>query len=154
MDPRALPWLADVTPAELHAWLTARWQEWADTARAAGLHTPAPWRADVEPWATNGVGVVDANDDGVAVAIGSYVADHIAAAAPDRIIAVCEAALRALERHRLMLLNGPGNSCHPACYYCSSDQDPNDYEPWPCPDVLDLASVWATRGDCPEELRR
>lgn len=143
-------------PSELHTWLTARWQEWADTAREA---TPGPWLAD--PTGT----VVAANDlvdDMLPTQGPSEVAEcyrnerganveragnaaHIAAAAPDRIIAVCEAALRALQRHR-----PAGTWLEVACRSCADDE--TDVL-WPCPEVLDLASVWATRGDCPEELR-
>lgn len=51
---------------------------------------------DAEPWETMGVGIVDRRDDSIAVAVGSYVANHIANNDPAR-------ALRQVQAHRAIL---------------------------------------------------
>lgn len=76
------------------------------------------WR--VEPWATGGVGIVDEHDRGLAVAIGSYVADHIALNDPHAVIARCEADLAKLDEHAD---NGNGS-----CRTCAAWDDPIDPE--------------------------
>jgi hypothetical protein len=111
-----------VTPAELHAWLVARWQEKLDTARAA---TPGPWEALAQNSDGQNTVLSRGPRDGEK-ATGTFKAvwlevqshdgnwninldrqtadaDHIAAFDPAFAIAVCEATLRRLERHRPLL---------------------------------------------------
>jgi hypothetical protein len=139
-----------VTPAELHAWVVAQWQAKLDVARAA---TPGPW----EDAAEGKHRVVEALGSGHTVAeifpclehLGCMVGDsaHIAAFDPAFAIAVCEAALRRLERHR------PNQDPQlPVCRWCTEDADTD--VPWPCPEVLDDASPFAGQPDFPEELKR
>lgn len=143
-----------MSPAELHAWLVARWQEKLDVARVA---TPGPWDRSFTSVHMDGSGTarIAPVSGGPAVAIASYFRngadpDHIAAFDPAFAIAVCEAALRRLARH------APEDDG--LCRWCNQDEyaacDPDMRLEWPdCPEVLDDAAPFADRGDFPEELR-
>jgi hypothetical protein len=133
-------------PNDLYAWLVARWQEKLDTARVA---TPGPWQAD-----DDGAVFVDSSDPDMGErrdhitdvnVIGSDDLDHVIAFDPAFAIAVCEAALRRLARHR------PASEVGEFVGLCFAHWD---YTVWTdCPEVLDDAAPFADRDDCPEELK-
>jgi hypothetical protein len=148
-----------VTPAELHAYVVARWQELLAIARAA---TPGPWCAYV----TDASGGYVEQPEPATVASGNSPpdgsgghlvaetppckdhpdrelvdADHIAAFNPAFSIAVCESALRRLKRHQ----PAPAD-CGRRCQSWP--------ERYPCAEVLDDAAPFAERPDFPEELKR
>lgn len=159
-----------MTPVELHAHVVAQWQAKLDTARAA---TPRPWEhvdhaspygqpmtREGLPSTFMGCGSVITMADAVLggdicapngdlYPRGGYSPsedmDHIAAFDPTFAIAVCEAALRRLERH------APQRPRMVACRWCTDDDTD---VPWPCPEVLDDAAPYAGLSDFPEELRR
>ena len=151
-------------PAELHAWVVAQWQAKLDVAWAA---TPGPWEALAQD--SDGQNTVLSRGPGDGEkATGAFKAvwlevqshdgnwninldrqtadaDHIAAFDPAFAVAVCESALRRLERHRpTFVVDEP-----PIIWYCVDQGDP-----WPCPEVLDDASPFAGQPDFPEELKR
>jgi hypothetical protein len=121
-----------VTPAELHAWVVAQWQAKLDVARAATT-------ADGRSWARSFGGP-------------TLISGFVVGLSPAFAVAVCEAALRRLERHE------PDGTA--GCDWCREPVPGTDgideacFVPWPCPEVLDDASPFADRPDFPEELRR
>ena len=81
---------------ELAAWL--REQVEARKRAASPKVIRSRWHVDAFCWAA-GTGILDANQESVAVAKGGYVADHIAANDPEFVIAQCEADLAILDDH-------------------------------------------------------
>lgn len=132
------------TPAELHAYVVARWTEHRATAQAA------------MPWPDVGV-VIEGTEQGTAFVASDFTVDHIAANDPAHVIAVCDAALRRLARHA----PDEDDDC-PECVERGTDGHEPDGSryvnmlpmPYPCPEVLDDAAPWADRVDFPDQLRR
>ena len=69
-----------------------------ERAVAAILRGVPNWRVDTEPW-PSGVGVVNDQNDGVAIAIGSFAAEHIARHDPARVLREVESKRRILAEH-------------------------------------------------------
>ena len=74
-----------MTPDQLVAAVRAALDN-TERAVAAVLRRAPHWRVDTEPWATNGVGVVDDRGDIVAVTMGDYAARHIARHGPAAVL--------------------------------------------------------------------
>lgn len=133
-----------MTPTELHAWVVAQWQAKLDVARAA---TPGPWDRTFNGLHMNGSGTarIAPITGGPAVVNGFFLngadPDHIVVFNPAFAIAVCEAALRRLERHSAM----PSGLC-----YAHFD----DTKWLECLIALDDAAPFAGQPDFPEELKR
>lgn len=126
-----------MTPADLHSWVCARWQEKLDTARAAGARGMV-WTADAD-------GRVD--HDGRDVYPIVYddhgypfdaEAQHIADFDPSFTIGVCEAALERLDRHQY-----GGRAALAGFDECRCANT------WPCVEFLADASVFRTHPDFP-----
>jgi hypothetical protein len=84
---------------DLLVWLREQLDEDERLARTIELRSPSPWRVDVEPWATNGAGIVDARNDAVAVAIGDYAAEYIVRWPPSRVLREVEAKRKIVDLH-------------------------------------------------------
>ena len=137
-----------MTPVELHGRLVARVQQRLDLARAADLSNvdsatcEDPECHRIGHWYT--IDDLSRRQDEGGAGLNDFDAAHIAANDPAQVIADCEATRRMLERH------APNEAdCCGSCVY----RDESSWA-WPCPDVLDLASAYATDPDFPEELRR
>jgi hypothetical protein len=153
-----------MTPAEVHAWVVARWTQQRDLAQDA---TPGQWvkiddnEGSGHPpmWAV----VNDAYLNPPTVDSGLWLAvridtgrqadaAHIAAWDPTFAIAVCDAALARLQRHRPMQNYDGAVSSVPevACDWCANGQG----RPmrWPCPEFLGDAAPFADRDDYPQKL--
>lgn len=141
-------------PAELHAYVVARWTEYRALAEVA---SPGPWDRSFTSLHMNGSGtaLIAPVAGGRAVVMGHFPngadPDHIVANDPSHVIAVCDAALRRLARHAPLA----GES---GCVVCLSPRVDyvEEWErlPWPCDEVLDDAAPWADRPDFPRELQR
>jgi hypothetical protein len=127
-----------VTPTSLHAWVVAQWQAKLDVARAA---------AAVDDFFLGGrwYNVAQLSGPKSDAGLPEPDAAFIIANPPAFAIAVCEAALRRLERHK------PWGS---GCAWCDATLEAAVHWRYPCPEVLDDASPFAGQPDFPEELKR
>jgi uncharacterized protein DUF6221 len=76
------------------------------------------------------------------------IAQHIARHAPARVLREVEAKRRILDRHALSRAEGD-----PERPWVNQDDCQYDGEPWPCPDLLDLAAAYADHADFQEDWR-
>lgn len=133
---------------DLTDFLLARIAEDEHAARAA---SPGPWVStthrhvqtgepvlfEVHPVATlggDGGGGVDTMGD----------AEHVARHDPNRVLAECEAKRRIVGLHTYEWM-GPDDAAEKGCEH--------DYDPWPCPTLRNLASVYADHPDYRDEWR-
>jgi hypothetical protein len=139
-----------VSAQSAHEWLVVRVTERLQLAQAA---TPGPWHIGnaVDPTRPCNVHAFP-SARGVADEVGWLDAEHIAANDPATVIAMCEATLRRLERHK-PVTEGTPDSFGEFCEGCGFDAG-FWRQAWPCPEFLDDAAPYAGRDDYPEELRR
>jgi hypothetical protein len=154
------------------AFVTARLDEDERTAKAAARPGGEDWHADPDPdaWgALAGTGVLRADGNGVAMAIGSYAADHIARHDPARVLREAAALREIAAGHRLVLADrgypeqgqsqgsgreyrvtrdnpaeeqaGMANAMHwnKDCFSCHSR--------YPCRTIRHLAAIWSDHPD-------
>jgi hypothetical protein len=133
------------------AFLEARW---AEMQPAAILTRNPNWRVDGEPWHANGVGVVDDKGDPVAVAVGSYAAEHIALNDPGHVLADL-AAKRAIVTQHGPVSRFDGTVTCETCIegppYMLSDL--SAMEPYPCPTLRALGAPFASHPDFDQAWR-
>lgn len=130
--------------ADIAQFLAARLDEDERAAHAAQLRRPTPWQQrPAEGGALpNGVWVDDAFDDGVAVANGSYVADHILRHDPARVLADVAAKRRILARH---CTAGTTRACDGCGWDREDNHNVEDIDD--CPELRDLAAPYAEHPD-------
>ena len=119
--------------SDLTEFVLARIAEDEAAARDAledGRGTPEP-----EPWLA--VGWPRSEHPGPVVFVG-----------PERFLAECEAKRRTVNRHRPEeFMDAPGE------FFCLRCQPSGNRGMWPCPDLRDLASVYAEHPDYREEWK-
>ena len=122
-----------------------------DERSATDVRPAGPqWHVDIEPWLTNGIGVVDGADESVAVAIYNHIAEHIARYDPARVLAECAAKRAILALHKPIGVQG-----FPVWKCKGCDQSPvrwDYYEAYPCGTIRALAAVWADHPGYAEAL--
>ena len=130
------------------AWLLRQVDEDERLAQAAQIRTEPPWSR--EPWPESPLpeadGVVDRNGDGIVVARGSCIGEHIVNWDPARVLAECEAKRRVAEAHCPVVASSRVPHGR-ACLICHWPSD------WPCQTLKLLAQPYAGREGFPGELR-
>lgn len=136
---------------DLTAFLNARYDEAERMARAASMAKPdgEEWHADAEPevWGPGaGTAVLRANGGPLAMAIGSYAADHIAACDPKHRVADIALKRAILAAHQPEPPSKYGTDV-PRCAACLTRRGGwnEDWraDPWPCATVRQLGTEFS-----------
>jgi hypothetical protein len=138
--------------ATLHARVRAAIEHRLALARAA---TPGPWDAHAISLHMDGSGTYRIWPPGQQQILNSYMrnsadAIHISCSDPASVLALCEGALRILDRHA-PIVDSRGHTicddCDEACHWREYEADDRHHAPWPCPNYTDLAAMFGV----PEE---
>jgi hypothetical protein len=84
---------------DLIDWLRAQLDD-DERSVAAILRRHPNWRVDPEPWGSIQMGVIDDQCDGVAYALGSYAAEHIARHDPARVLREVASLRKIIDEHQ------------------------------------------------------